>query len=62
MPSKTKRAPVAAPRILRRPKRTGLGGLRAFDVSDATWTTDPSIPEAVFDRATGPFGAFDEET
>ena len=47
-----------APRYLRRP--------RAGTLPDATMEPDPGPgPEAVFDRATGPFGlrrAYDEET
>jgi hypothetical protein len=44
-----------------------LGRRREFDVSDATMEPEPGpLPEAVFDRVTGPYGrrygAYDEET
>jgi hypothetical protein len=58
-----RRLRTLAPRNLRR---------NAFDLSDATMEPDPGPPpEAVFDRATGPWGrgrssvmpgGFDEET
>jgi hypothetical protein len=54
-----KKQALAAPRMLaRRAKRSS-----EFDLSDATWEAERSpAPEAVFDRLTGPYGSFDEET